>query len=164
MKLKNITHVGEVTVSYKIQPKAKEMPVVKNSQEVAKNLLDWWPDDIYLRETFFVLFLNRSNRIIDYVPMFSGGIDATVIDERIIFATALVLGAVSIITAHNHPSGNLTPSASDMAIYKQLKEAGKTVNIKILDNLIITGRDGYLSFADESIGQLLKNECKNKRL
>ena len=77
-----------------------------------------------------------------------GGITGTIVDIRLLLKKALELGAVALILAHNHPSGNLFPSPQDIALTKKLVEAGKILSIKILDHLII-GDKGYYSFADE---------------
>ena len=82
--------------------------------------------------------------------MSSGGINQSVVDLRILFKNALEHLATGIIIAHNHPSGNLKPSSEDLKITKQIAEAGKILNIQLLDHLIIT-QNSYLSFADENL-------------
>lgn len=99
-------------------------------------------------EEFWVLFLNNSNKVIHKTQLSKGGITHTVVDVRLLFKTALEFGAVSIILVHNHPSGNLSPSASDKAITQKIKSAGENLDIKLLDHLIINEKD-YYSFADE---------------
>ncbi len=79
-----------------------------------------------------------------------GGIAATVVDIRVIFAAALLSGASAIILAHNHPSGNLEPSFDDKKVTKKLVEAGKALDIKVFDHIIVTA-DGYTSMADKSM-------------
>ncbi len=101
-------------------------------------------------EEFWAVFLNQSNKIIYKRRLFSGGINQSVVDIRILFKTALEHLATGLIISHNHPSGNLKPSAEDLKITKQIQEAGKLLNIQLLDHLIIT-QTAYLSFADEGL-------------
>ncbi len=101
-------------------------------------------------EEFWVLLLNRNNLIIDKIMVSQGGISGTIIDVRIIMKMALDKLASSIILCHNHPSGNLIPSEADKEITKKIKEAGKFMDIPVLDHLII-GNDAYFSFADEGL-------------
>jgi len=101
-------------------------------------------------EEFWILLLNRNNLVIDKMMVSQGGISGTVIDVRIILKMALDKLACSIILCHNHPSGNLIPSEADKEITKKIKEAGKHMDIPVLDHLII-GNDSYFSFADEGL-------------
>jgi len=101
-------------------------------------------------EEFWVLLLNRNNLVIDKMLVSQGGISGTVIDVRIILKMALDKLASSIILCHNHPSGNLMPSEADKDITKKIKEAGKHMDIPVLDHLIIAN-DTYFSFADEGL-------------
>jgi len=99
-------------------------------------------------EEFWVAFLNRSNKIIDIKSISRGGIHGTVVDSRVIFKKALDRMASSIVLFHNHPSGNLKPSAQDDAITKQIKDAGKLLDILILDHLIVSDKSFY-SYSDQ---------------
>ena len=103
-----------------------------------------------LHEEFWVLFLNRANRIINKVQISTGGMSGTVADPRMIFKAALDEKAVSIILCHNHPSGNKQPSTADIQLTKNIVEAGKVLEIGVLDHVIITQSSHY-SFADEGI-------------
>jgi DNA repair protein RadC len=102
------------------------------------------------REEFWVLLLNRANRVIKKKRVSEGGVSGTVADPKIIYKLALEELASGIIVVHNHPSGNLTASQSDIDLTKKLKEAGKTLEVQLLDHLIVAGRK-YFSFADEGI-------------
>lgn len=84
------------------------------------------------------------------VQLSKGGITGTVVDIRLAFKQALQLGAVAIILAHNHPSGTLKPSHADIQLTKKLKLAGESLDIKVLDHLIVTEK-AYFSFADEQM-------------
>ena len=101
-------------------------------------------------EEFWVLLLDRANQVIDKVNISEGGMSGTVADPKKIFKIALDHNASSIILAHNHPSNNLKPSNNDIQLTKKIIEAGKVLEISVLDHLII-GNDKYFSFADESL-------------
>lgn len=101
-------------------------------------------------EEFWVLYLNNANKIRFKDKLSSGGITATVVDVRLILKKALELNAVGLIICHNHPSGNLNPSVSDKQLTQKVKQAGETLDIKLLDHLIITEKE-YFSFADHNI-------------
>jgi len=95
-----------------------------------------------------VLLLNRANRVLGFVKISEGGVSGTVVDPKKIFQIALKANASGIILAHNHPSGNTTPSASDESITAKIVAAGKFLEISVLDHLIITSEQ-YFSFSDE---------------
>ncbi len=99
-------------------------------------------------EEFWIILLNRGNKVISTQKISQGGISGTVIDARLILKSALDQLASSIILCHNHPSGNLRPSRQDISITQKLKEAGKIMDIPVLDHIIVT-ENGYYSFADE---------------
>ncbi len=101
-------------------------------------------------EEFWILFLNRSNRVISRMKLSQGGISGTVTDVRIVMKRAIEYLASGIIVCHNHPSGNLNPSESDTKITQKIKEAGNLMDIQLLDHLIITDND-YYSFADNGL-------------
>ncbi len=101
-------------------------------------------------EEFWVLFLNNSNKIISKSQISKGGMTATLVDIRLIYKKALEFTSVAIIICHNHPSNKLQPSNSDRQLTQKIKEAGETLNIKLLDHLIITEKS-YFSFADKGL-------------
>jgi len=101
-------------------------------------------------EEFWLLMLNRANLVIKKEIISRGGVSGTVVDNKLIFKTAIEQHASTIIICHNHPSGNLQPSDADVKITKSIKEAGKIMEIPLADHLIITD-SGYYSFADEGI-------------
>ncbi|MGB8705292.1 MAG: DNA repair protein RadC [Gillisia sp.] len=101
-------------------------------------------------EEFWILYLNNANKLIEQVQISKGGITGTLVDVRITLRKALELGATSLILAHNHPSGNLNPSEADKQLTKKLKTASESLDIKILDHIIVTEKS-YFSFADEGI-------------
>ena len=101
-------------------------------------------------EEFWIIYMNNSNKVISKSQLSKGGIIGTLVDVRIVFKTALEMGATALILCHNHPSGTLVPSDADKQITKKLKLAGESLEIKVLDHLIIT-EASYFSFADEGI-------------
>lgn len=101
-------------------------------------------------EEFWVMLLNRNNMLIDKTMISKGGLSGTVIDVRIILKIAIDRLACSLILCHNHPSGNLVPSEADKEITRKIKEAGKHMDIPVLDHIII-GNESYFSFADEGL-------------
>jgi DNA repair protein RadC len=103
-----------------------------------------------LHEEFWILYLNNANKIIEKLPISKGGITGTLVDVRVTLKKALELGATSLILAHNHPSGNLNPSEADKQLTNKLKIAAESIDIKVLDHLIVTEKS-YFSFADEGL-------------
>ncbi|WP_445725649.1 RadC family protein [Flavobacterium sp.] len=101
-------------------------------------------------EEFWIVYLNNSNKVLLKEQLSKGGLTGTLVDVRLVFKRALDLFATAIILCHNHPSGKLQPSVADKSITSKLKLAGETLDIKVLDHLIIT-ENAYFSFADESI-------------
>ncbi|HJS00016.1 MAG TPA: DNA repair protein RadC [Flavobacterium sp.] len=101
-------------------------------------------------EEFWILYLNNSNKVLSKMQLSKGGITGTMVDVRLVFKTAIELGATAIILCHNHPSGALIPSESDKQITKKLKLAGDSLDVKVLDHLIVT-ETNYYSFVDEGI-------------
>jgi DNA repair protein RadC len=101
-------------------------------------------------EEFWIIYLNNSNKVISKSQLSKGGITGTLVDVRLVFKTALEMGATGLILCHNHPSGTLTPSDADRQITKKLKLAGDSLEIKVLDHLIVT-ENHYFSFVDEGI-------------
>ncbi|MEC5165110.1 DNA repair protein RadC [Flavobacterium sp. PL11] len=101
-------------------------------------------------EEFWIIYLNNSNKVISKSQLSKGGITGTLVDVRLVFKTALEVGATGLILCHNHPSGTLVPSDADKQITRKLKLAGDSLEIKVLDHLIIT-ETSYYSFVDEGI-------------
>ncbi len=101
-------------------------------------------------EEFWVMFLNRSNRVIDKVLISSGGVSGTTVDVRIIMKKAIERLASSLILVHNHPSGNLMPSAEDKNLTKRIADAAKFFGINVVDHVIIADKSVY-SFAESGL-------------
>ena len=120
-----------------------------SAYQVFKQLFN--PNTISYQEECMVIYLNHASRIIGAQKLSRGGINATIVDIRIILATALKSLSTAIIIAHNHPSGKLVPSDGDKNMTKQLGEACKLMELTLLDHLIISPDSGYLSFADDGL-------------
>ncbi|MEM9822825.1 MAG: DNA repair protein RadC [Bacteroidota bacterium] len=101
-------------------------------------------------EEFWVILLNRSNRIIGKEQVSTGGIASTVVDAKMVYQRSVIELATSIVLCHNHPSGNLRPSKADIDLTQKLVRGGAALDITILDHLIISEL-GYYSFADEGM-------------
>lgn len=121
---------------------------ISSSKDAYRLLLNYLADLNY--EEFWVIYLNKQNKIIGKEKISAGGLSATVVDVRIIFKNALDRLSSAIILAHNHPSGSLKPSEHDIRLTKNLREAGKVIDIHVLDHIIISNT-GYFSFADEGM-------------
>ncbi len=101
-------------------------------------------------EEFWILILNRANLITGREQISSGGTAGTVVDAKILFRKAIEYRAAALVMFHNHPSGNLKPSQADLDLTKKLVQAGKTLDIAVLDHIIVAGKT-YFSFADEGL-------------
>jgi DNA repair protein RadC len=101
-------------------------------------------------EEFWIFLLDRANRVLRKVQVSRGGVSGTVADPKIIFKTAVDELACGIVLVHNHPSGNLKPSQSDIELTEKLRKAGRLLEIQVHDHIIIAGQN-YFSFADEGM-------------
>lgn len=147
-----MSRVSEIQVSYINKVKVKDSQRIKSSSDIATLLFETWnKNTIELHESFKVILLNNSNTVKGIFEMSTGGITGTLVDLRILFAVALKTLATSIIVSHNHPSGNLKPSQSDIRLTNKIKKASELLDIKLLDHLIITPNQEYYSFADEGV-------------
>jgi len=154
-KIHGIGNARAVTIAAALElgrrRKLAEIPEVvqiKCSKDVADIFQPILSD--LLHEEFWILFLNRSNRVISRMKLSQGGISGTVTDVRLVMKKAIETLASGIIVCHNHPSGNLNPSESDSKITQKIKDAGNLLDIQLLDHLIISDKD-YYSFADNGL-------------
>ncbi|MBN8577086.1 MAG: DNA repair protein RadC [Cyclobacteriaceae bacterium] len=155
IKLKGIGEAKAITIvaAMELGRRRKEhdpdkRPKISSSQDAFEllkgNLID------LPHEEFWILLLNRMHQVIKKKRISEGGVTGTVADPRIIYKLAVEELASGLIVAHNHPSGNLAPSQSDIDLTRKLKEAGKMLEIQLLDHLIIANQK-YYSFADEGL-------------
>lgn len=155
MKVKGIGEAKAITIiaALELGRRRKDLEVnEKPKVTTSRDVFEYLKADLLdiPHEEFWIVILNRANRIIRKQQISQGGVAGTVADPKIIFKLALEELASGIILAHNHPSGNLTASQADIALTKKLKEAGKLLEIQVLDHVIIAGQK-YFSFADEGI-------------
>ncbi|HXB42741.1 MAG TPA: JAB domain-containing protein [Puia sp.] len=151
IKQNEMYKIAEVEVSYRTKVKASDRPKVIRAEDAYKIFLQKWDrNKIELLEEFKVMYLNRASHVMFIYDLSSGGLTGTIADPRLIFVIALQTAACNILLAHNHPSGNLKPSSADEEITIKIKEAGKLLDIKLLDHLIVS-EEGFYSFADEGL-------------
>lgn len=144
-------NVAEVQVSYTPNYKVSERPKISSSKDAYTLLMQHWDSGkIEFLEQSKMILLNRENRVLGLVDISTGGVSGTILDPKIIFSIALKANTSSIILCHNHPSGNLRPSNTDIKLTKQLIDGGKILEIIVWDHLIISN-DSYYSFADDGM-------------
>ncbi len=122
---------------------------IKNAKDVVDYLCHWL--SFKDRESFCVLYLNGQNCIIEIDELFKGTANIAPVYPREVMRQALLKNAISIIVAHNHPSGLKEPSKADIELTKMLQKAGKIIDIKVLDHIIISGPSSYFSFAENGL-------------
>jgi len=143
--------IPKIKYSFQTKVNPLSLPKVNKSQDVYQILLKQWDrHKLEFIEQFKVLLLSRSNRALGILTASTGGTSGTVAEPKLVFAPAIARNASSIIVAHNHPSGNVKPSDADIQLTKKLVEAGKLLEVPILDHLIIS-KVGYYSFADDGL-------------
>ncbi|MFT7119155.1 MAG: DNA repair protein RadC [Flavobacteriales bacterium] len=157
MKYKGIGEAKAISIAAAMElgkRRAMEMPAalpkIKSSKDafrIMQPIIGELP-----HEEFWVMLLDNAHKVLEKKNISIGGITGTLVDIRLVFKKAIEAGAVAMVLAHNHPSGTLQPSVQDKSLTNKLIEAGKLLDIKVLDHLIITQQSFY-SFADE--GQLL---------
>lgn len=150
-ELESLFKVTEVELIYRNGCLKKDRPKVHSSRDSYKILRSSWDENkIELVEQFKILLLDRANACLGVSDVSTGGMTGCVVDPRIIFATALKSRSAGVIMAHNHPSGNLTPSHADRMVTQRMVEAGRILDIPVLDHLIVSS-EGYYSFSDEGL-------------
>lgn len=147
----NVLQIAEVTLSYSTKVKASDRIKISGSADAYRCFQNSWNlETIELFEEFKVLLLNRAHRVLGLLNLSKGGVAGTVADPKLIFCAALKANASGIILAHNHPSGNLQPSQADLNLTRKCKEAGRVLEIQVLDHIIVTS-EFYYSMADEGL-------------
>ncbi|MBA4850480.1 JAB domain-containing protein [Emticicia sp. BO119] len=152
MQIENVfsqKKVAEIELSYTPHLKPSELPKVQDSEYAYSLFLHTWDKNkLEFIEQFRAVFLTRANRVLGICTLSTGGTNSTVIDIKVLFAAAIKSNASAMIIAHNHPSGNLQASESDIILTKRIDEVGQLLGIILLDHLIITA-DGYFSLKDQ---------------
>ena len=144
--------VNEIQISYKEKRATSKSNPIKSSEDMAKLLFEHWnKNTIELQESFKVILLNNSNKVKGIYELSTGGITATIVDLRILFAVILKSLSVGIILSHNHPSNKIEPSEADKELTQKIKKEASFFDIVVLDHLIITPNGEYYSFADNGL-------------
>lgn len=154
-KFKGIGQAKAITIAAALElgrrrqlSQIKSRPQITSSRDAFKVIAPLLMD--LPHEEFWILLLNRANRVLAREQISIGGVSGTVVDAKIIFRKAIEGGACSVILCHNHPSGNLQPSQADIDLTHKLVAAGKNLDIFVLDHLIVA-ETGYYSLADEGV-------------
>ena len=155
MRYKGIGEAKAITIAAALElgrrrqlSQVRERPQVRSSRDAFQAIAPILAD--LPHEEFWILLLNRANRVIGREQISLGGVTGTVVDAKVVFSKAIEWLACSVILCHNHPSGNKQPSQADIDLTQKLGQGGKTLDVVVLDHLIITDAD-YFSFADEGL-------------
>ena len=142
--------ISEIKITYLQKVNIADAPTINGSSDAYQVLYKNWDlEEIELRESFKILLLNRANKVKGIYTISEGGVAGTVVDAKLIFSVALKTMTNGIILCHNHPSGNLKPSQADRDITSKIRKAAESLDINILDHLILSPFGSYYSFADE---------------
>jgi DNA repair protein RadC len=140
--------VGEVSLVWKEKKTSKRK--ITGSNQAASFFREIWEDDLLIRESMYIMFLNRVNNINAWSLISKGGIVGTVIDNSLIIKLALETLSRAVIICHNHPSGTNVPSQTDQNITVKIKDGLQIMDIQLLDHIILTN-ESYYSFSDEGL-------------
>ena len=139
-------------VEMKEQPQAYVSTKITDSKGAANVARLFWDEcDISLVESFAILCVATNGKPVCFANISTGGLDFTAVDVRVIFTHAILSGGTRIILFHNHPSGELRPSEADRRMTEKIKMAGKSLDIGVIDHIILSPCGGYYSFLDEGI-------------
>ena len=141
-----------ILAALELGARKRENPTEMNSITSSKHAYDLLRGKMenLPNEVFYLVMLNHNNKVMATEKISEGGINATVVDVRIILRKAIECSASAILVAHNHPSGSLKPSEQDVRITKQIKQAANLMEIALVDHIIVSG-SGYYSFMDEGV-------------
>lgn len=141
--------IKEIKLSYS-KDEVENIKITDSNSAYKILINNWDMDTIELQEEFKVLLLNRANLVLGIYPLSKGGVSGTIVDVKLLLASAIKANASGIIIAHNHPSGNLKPSESDIKLTRKINEAAKLLDLILLDHIIVT-KCSYYSFTDSSV-------------
>lgn len=138
---------------FKISATSNYVPSVKimSSKDSADFARQFYHDDIAIYESAFIILLNNARKVIGWAKIAQGGVSMTIVDVRIVAKFAIDALATGVVFVHNHPSGNLRTSIPDDRLTERLKAGLKTLDITLIDSIILAPGDGYLSYADEGM-------------
>lgn len=147
----SVNKVAEIELIYKSTVKASERPKISSAKDAYDLFIRYWDKNrLEFVEEFKVMLLSRSNKVLGICSLTTGGVAGTIADPKLVFITALKANASYVMIAHNHPSGNLKASKADGDLTAKISEAGKFLDLPLLDHLIISA-EGYYSFAEEGL-------------
>jgi DNA repair protein RadC len=149
--MKNVkyeTSISELKLK-RIETKIRNAQI-KSSINASDYARHFYNDDLTIYESVFLILLNQQNITIGFAKISQGGVTGSVVDPKLLFKYCIDSLATSFILIHNHPSGNLKPSRSDIELTGNIKEGAKLINCKLIDHIILT-KDNFFSFADEGI-------------
>lgn len=151
MEHNTIFEVAEIELTYKSKVKPSLRPKVTSSKDAYEIFKRYWNESkIEFVEQFYVMLLNRNNKVLGLYHATTGTTCGTVVDPKSVFVAALKANACGVIVAHNHPSGSVSPSQPDIDLTKKLTSAGRILDVQLLDHVILTS-EAYYSFADEGL-------------
>jgi DNA repair protein RadC len=151
MKNEKKTSVAEIRLTYQPALELVKQPKISTSSDAFILFRDSWDFElIEFVEQFKVMLLSRANNVIGILSISTGNVSGTIADPKLIMAAAIKANASGIILCHNHPSGSLKPSQADLDLTRKIREAGKFLDLPVLDHLIIS-RSTYFSIADEGL-------------
>lgn len=150
------------TVGLKIEGEAKKYEIgvmgsdsdfksesIRCSRDAVDYAMGFYGDDILVYESVFIMLINKSNKVMGWAKISQGGICQSIVDIKIVCKYAVDTLCSGVILVHNHPSGDPRPSKSDVDVTERLKKALATLDVSLLDHVVITGDEKYYSFADE---------------
>jgi DNA repair protein RadC len=142
--------VAEIKIRYSTKVLPSERAKITSSKDAEAILRPLFEDFIEHREVMYALYLNRANKVLGAYLIGIGGVAGVAADPKLIFQAALKLNASGLILAHNHPSGNTSASQADIELTNRVRQAGKFLDIQLLDHIIMLP-NSHFSFADEGI-------------
>ena len=144
--------ISEIKVSYEPLFPTKERRAITTSQDSNQLLKAIWDlQTINFREEFIAVYLNRANYVLGIYKHATGTESACVVSLKQILAVGFKCNASSFILAHNHPSGSLKASKQDISLTEKIKKASEICDMRLLDHLILTDKNGYFAFADNGL-------------
>ncbi len=146
----NLFEAAEVSVVYKNNVSTEQKCQITSSCDIYMLMRPVFQDIMSHHEEFYIILLNTNNSVLGISKIAKGGISETTVDTRIVLQTALKTNSVKLALIHNHPSGNLIPSHQDISLTRKIVEAGKLMDISVIDHVIMSDT-GYYSFADEGV-------------
>lgn len=145
--------VSEIKLSYnRLQLSSGKLTDSGQIHNFIREYLNLTKEDISLQEKFYAIFLDVGMNVIGVTKLAECGIDAVLVDARLLYVTALNTGAKNVIISHNHPSGNMKPSDADRTITTKMEQGLRTLDIKLLDHIILSSTEyDYYSFLDNGL-------------